>query len=102
VRAVRDRTLLPLVTQLGDGEKEVLALGLELAGSLLLLDDQDAHRHALALGLNISGTLGVLLLVKERGALHAIRPVLDRPQALRFRLDARTRQIALAIASEET
>ncbi len=29
VRPVRDPTLLPLVTHLGDGEKEVLALGLE-------------------------------------------------------------------------
>lgn len=102
VRAVRDRILLPLVTHLGDGEKEVLALGLEQPAALLLLDDRDARRQARALALEISGTLGVLLLAKERGRLEAVRPVLDRLQELRFRLNARTRQIVLELASEKT
>ena len=100
VRTVRNRTLLPLVTHLGDGEKEVLALGRELSDALLLLDDRDARRHAHALELEISGTLGVLLLAKERGILDAVRPVLDRLQALRFRLDVRTRQRVLELAGE--
>ena len=102
VRTVRNRTLLPLVTHLGDGEKEVLVLGRELSDALLLLDDRDARRHAHALELEISGTLGVLLLAKERGILDAVRPVLDRLQALRFRLDARTRQRVLELAGEVT
>jgi len=102
VRTVRNRTLLPLVTHLGDGEKEVLALGRELSDALLLLDDRDARRYAHALELAISGTLGVLLLAKERGILDAVRPVLDRLQALRFRLDARTRQSVLELAGEVT
>ena len=67
VRPVSDRTLLPLVTHLGDGEKEVLALGLETQDPLLLLDDRDARRYARTLGLKISGTLGLLLRAKERG-----------------------------------
>ena len=46
VRPVQQPALLPLVTHLGDGEKEVLALGLELPGSLLLFDDRDARLHA--------------------------------------------------------
>ena len=90
------------MTHLGDGEKEVLALGRELSDALLLLDDRDARRHAHALELEISGTLGVLLLAKERGILDAVRPVLDRLQALRFRLDARTRQSVLELAGEVT
>lgn len=102
VRTVRDLTLLSLVTHLGDGEKEVLALGLELSDALLLLDDRNARRHARALELQISGTLGVLLLAKERGILNAVQPVLDRLQALRFRLDARTRHLVLELASEKT
>ena len=99
VRAVRDQTLL--VTHLGAGEEEVLALGLELPDALLLLDDRDARRHALAQGLQISGTLGVLLLAKERGLLTAVGPVLDRLQALRFRLHETTRQIVLDLAGED-
>ena len=55
VRPVRDPTLLPLVTHLGDGEKEVLALGLETQDPLLLLDDRDARRYARALELEVSG-----------------------------------------------
>ena len=102
VRTVRRPELVPLVTHLGDGEKEVLALGRELPDVLLLLDDRDARRHAHALELEISGTLGVLLVAKERGILEAVRPVLDRLQAMRFHLDARTRQIVLKLAGEET
>lgn len=100
VRRVQQRALLPLVTHLGDGEKEVLALGLELRGSLLLLDDRNARRHAITLDLKLSGTLGVLLLAKERGKLDAVRPVLDRLAVLRFRLHAGTRQTVLRLAQE--
>ena len=102
VRPVRDQTLLPLVTNLGNGEKEVLALGLETQDALLLLDDRDARRYARALELEITGTLGLLLRAKERGILDAVRPVLDRLQALGFRLNARTRQMVLKRASETT
>ena len=100
VRPVRDRTLLPLVTHLGDGEKEVLALGLEMQDTLLLLDDRDARRYARTLELEISGTLGLLLRAKERGILDAVQPVLDRLQELQFRLNPRTRQMVLKRAGE--
>jgi len=100
VHSVQQRAPLPLVTQLGEGEKEVLALGLEQPGSLLLLDDRNARRHAEALSLQVSGTLGVLLLAKERGYLEAIRPVLDRLDELGFRLDSDTRLTALHLAHE--
>jgi len=100
VRPVQQPALLPLVAHLGDGEKEVLALGLEILGSLLLLDDRDARRYAGALALKVSGTLGILLLAKERGKLDAVRPVLDRLDALRFRLHATTRQAVLRLAKE--
>ena len=100
VRSVRDNTLMPLVTNLGGGEREVLALGLETPDALLILDDRRARRHALALGLKISGTLGVILLAKERGILEAVKPVLDRLEALGFRLGPETRQSVLELAGE--
>ncbi len=102
MRPVRDRTLLPLVTHLGDGEKEVLALGLETQDALLLLDDRDARRYARTLELEITGTLGLLLRAKDRGILDAVGPVLDRLQSLRFRLNDRTRQMVLKRAGETT
>ena len=100
VRSVRDRKLLPLVKGLGNGEKEVLALGLEAPDHLLVLDDHDARRHAIAVGLEITGTLGVLLLSKERGLLDSVQPVLDRLQALQFRLGTATRRVVLDLANE--
>lgn len=99
-RPIGNRSLLPLVTDLGEGEKEVLALGLETAGCLLLLDDRDARRYAVAVGLDVTGTLGILLLAKERGLLESVRPVLDHLQALRFRLSSATRRLVLDLARE--
>lgn len=100
VRSVRDRTLLPLVTHLGDGEKEVLALGLESSDALLLLDDRAARRHARILELPVSGTLGVLLLARERGIVEDVRLILDRLETLGFRLDLNTRRRVLELAGE--
>lgn len=101
VRPVRDRGLLPLVTGLGIGEKEVLALGLEAPHHLLLLDDRDARRHAVAAGLEITGTLGLLLLAKERGVLNSVHTAVERLQALRFRLGPSIHRKVLALANEE-
>lgn len=100
IRSVRDRTLMPLVTNMGDGEMEVLALGLETPDALLIVDDKRARRHALALGLKFSGTLGIMLLAKERGVLEAVKPVMDRLEALGFRLGPETRQSVLELAGE--
>ena len=101
VRSVRDRTLLPLVTSLGSGEKEVLGLGLETPDHLLVLDDRAARRYAIAVGLEVTGTVGVLLVAKERGLLDSVRPALDRLQRLRFRLSATTYRLVLDLAGED-
>ena len=98
VRPVRDRTLLPLVTSLGNGEKEVLALGLETPDHLLMLDDRNARRHAKAAGLEIVGTLGILVLARERGIIDTVRPILDRLRELQFRVDSRTLKTVLDMA----
>ena len=98
VRPVRDRTLLPLVTSLGNGEKEVLALGLETPDHLLMLDDRNARRHAKAAGLEIVGTLGVLVHWCSRGSggiIDTVRPILDRLQELQFRVDSGTLKTVL-------
>ena len=101
VRPVQDRTLLPLVTSLGNGEKEVLALGLETPDHLLVLDDRNARRYGNAAGLEITGTLGILVLAKERGVIETVRPILDHLQDLKFRINATTRDIVLDLADEE-
>lgn len=91
------RIVLP---DLGAGEREALAVALELPGSLAVLDDGLARRFARLLGVRHTGTLGILLRAKERGLVSAIRLVLDDLAALRFRVDSVTRAAVLRLANE--
>jgi predicted nucleic acid-binding protein len=100
VRAPKDPLLLPLVSDLGQGEREALALALESPGSLVILDDGPARRYAAHLDLRLIGTLGVLLRAKTRGLIPSVAPVLDRLDQLRFRVDAVTRTAVLLMAGE--
>jgi uncharacterized protein len=93
---------LPIVTDLGAGEREVLALALETADSVCILDDALARRIAGALQLRVTGTLGVLIDAKRAGLIVAVRPQLDQLESLGFRLAAHTRSAVLKIAGEST
>ena len=100
IRQPAGRLLLPIVADLGAGEREVLALGTETPDSLVILDDALARQYARMLNLALTGTLGVLLKAKESGLLPALAPVLERLEQLRFRLDPETRQAVLRLAGE--
>jgi len=63
--------------RLGDGEREALALAIELRADWIILDDLSARRSAEATGLNVIGTLGTLVTAKRAGLLQSIRPELD-------------------------
>ncbi len=77
VKAVESEALIPAIVDLGPGEAEVIALGLEHPGSLLILDDLLARRVAALNSLTYTGTVGVLIKAKQAGHLEAIRPVID-------------------------
>ena len=62
---------------LGDGEREALALAVEIQAERILLDDRPARRVALELGLLVTGTAGVLLAAKRHALIPRIRPHLD-------------------------
>jgi predicted nucleic acid-binding protein len=89
---------LNLVTDLGSGEAEVLALGLENRDAVVVLDDAMARRLALTLELNLTGTLGLLLDAKRLVRLKASLRWLDQLESLRFRLAKDTRASVLALA----
>ncbi|MEM6453727.1 MAG: DUF3368 domain-containing protein [Acidobacteriota bacterium] len=99
--AAPHRDVLSLAVDLGPGEREVLALAAGRAGSLALLDDRLARHFARHLNVAFTGTLGVLLKAKTVGHLNAVRPILDRLQALGFWLAPATRQAALRLAGED-
>jgi hypothetical protein len=92
--------LVPLVPDLGAGERKVLTLGLETPESLVLLDDALARRYARQLNVVFTGTLGVLLKAKQSGYIEKVAPVLDQLDALHFRLDPATRSAVLRLADE--
>jgi len=91
---------LPLVTDLGRGETQVLALALETLDAIIVVDDDLARRTAEALGLRLTGTLGILLDAKRAGLIPAVGPLLDQLEQHRFRLAGHTRAAVLKLAGE--
>jgi predicted nucleic acid-binding protein len=65
---------LPLVTELGPGELEVLTLALEHREAVVVLDDRVARNVARRLELRMSGTLGLLLDAKRSGRIERVEP----------------------------
>lgn len=99
-RRVSSAPVLPLVPDLGAGEREVLALAVELADPLVLLDDALARRFARRLEIPMTGTVGLLLKAKQIGRIERVGPFLDRLDELNFRLDEATRISVLKLAGE--
>ena len=91
---------LPLVTDLGPGDREVLALALELGDSVAVLDDKVARRSARRLDLSFTGTLGLLLDAKTAGLIETVAPYLDRLDDRNFHLSPETRRLILRRADE--
>jgi len=100
VRHPVSQAALPLVTDLGPGETEVLMLALELNDPVAVLDDALARRVAETLGLHVTGTLGLLLDAKRAGLVTHVGRLLDQLEALRFRLAAHTRAAVIKLAGE--
>jgi uncharacterized protein len=76
--AVSDRDVVAQFRAvLGTGESEAIALAKELAADLIILDDEDARNTAVAEELKVVGLLAFLVLAKEEGIIHQVRPLLD-------------------------
>jgi hypothetical protein len=85
---------------LGAGERDAIGLSLEIAATLLLVDDKAARRLARSLQLPTIGTLGLLLSAKRRGLLPTVRPHLDALQSASFYLTPDLYARVLADADE--
>jgi predicted nucleic acid-binding protein len=86
---------------LGLGEREAIALALEIDAALIILDDLPARRLAASRGLSVIGTAGLLLAAKRAGAIPAVLPLLDALVAAGFHLSDRVRDAVLTAAGEE-
>jgi predicted nucleic acid-binding protein len=100
IRKVVGQAVLPLVSDLGAGERAVLALALEAKQPLIVLDDRLARRQAQRFNLPMTGTLGLLIKGKRSGRIDQLAPLLDRLEGLNFRLDTATGVSVLELAGE--
>lgn len=75
MRQPAGRLLLPIVADLGPGEREALALGTETPDSLVILDDALARQYARMLNLKLTGTLGILSLPRFGGRVDCVASV---------------------------
>ena len=91
---------VPTAADLGAGEKEVLALGMQVPGAVVILDERLGRLHAEALKLTFTGTLGILLRAKVEGRIPRIEPLLVHLDHLGFRLSAKTHAAVLKQAGE--
>ncbi|MFB2893222.1 DUF3368 domain-containing protein [Aerosakkonemataceae cyanobacterium BLCC-F50] len=81
IRPVTSAVLVPAVIDLGQGEAEVLAVGLEIPDSLLVFDDRLARRIADLYKLKYTGTLGILVKAKQVGYIPAVAPIIAMLQS---------------------
>ena len=91
---------IALSPRLGAGEREAIVLALELAPTLLLLDDLAARRSAQAMSLPVIGTVGLLILARDRNLIPALKPHLDRLLKEEFHIADELYQLALRRAGE--
>ena len=87
-------------SRLDHGEREVLALALELGAQRVVLDDLPARLLAWRLDLPVVGTLGVAVIAKREGAIPTIEPVFDALVATGFRVSRDVLEATLAAAGE--
>jgi uncharacterized protein len=75
------RTVSPtganIAPELDAGEREAIALALEMGIERILLDEREARQVAQQLNLKVMGTLGILLLAKNNQTIPQVRPLLD-------------------------
>jgi predicted nucleic acid-binding protein len=72
------RPLLTSRGRLGDGEREAIALAIELGADAVPMDERAGRRVAEEAGLKVIGTLALLLEAKRAGHVTTIRGELDK------------------------
>lgn len=99
---VSNSAAVPNVIDLGRGEAEVIALGLENPDSLPIFDDQLGRKIAKFYRLRCTGTLGVLIKAKQADYLEAIAPVIANLKSQGMWLSEEIIETALNFAGERT
>ena len=89
-----------LEIQVDKGEASAIALALEIADSVVILDDYKARKIAETLGLDVTGTIGVIIKAKHSGLIQSIKPLIDKIKKTDFRMTTELENQALKEAEE--
>ena len=102
IKSPQDQQKLQMLEfQVDKGEASAIALALEIAADLIILDDYKARLTAEKLGLAITGTLGIIIKAKNQGLINTIKPLLTKLQQTNFRLTKSLMDEALKEAGEQ-
>lgn len=89
------------VSDLDEGERQVLRLASSIGGDVLILMDDHAGRQvANRLNISVSGVVGLLLLAKEKGILEKIASLLEKLRTEGYWLSDEVIKISKEIAGE--
>jgi uncharacterized protein len=100
IETVAIPSILRLVTNLGAGEAEALALALIQATDLVILDDALARQVAASQNIRYTGTLGVLIQAKAQGLVTDVMPLIDSLESAGFRLTSTLKLTVQRIVGE--
>lgn len=89
-----------LPRRLDPGEREAIALALELKAERVILDDLPARKAAGVLGLPVIGVLGILLACKLKGLISAAHPSIEALRTADFHFTPALREWLLTEAGE--
>ena len=86
-KPIADKTQVNfLMASLEKGEAEVLSLAKEIRADLILLDEEKARKSAVIGGFEVMGLLGLLVVAKNLGLIHEVRPLIDELRIKKFRV----------------
>ena len=92
-----------LAREIDRGEAEAIVLAEEAAAEYLLMDEKRGRSTAEARGLTVIGLLGVLLMAKKAGHIHAVGPLIGELESRSgFFVSEAVKQIILTAAGELT
>jgi len=89
-----------LLTDIDDGEAEVIVLAEELKANIIVMDDRLGRKVARLRGFHVIGTLRLLMAAKERGIIAEVKPLVERLKEVGFWISDDVYKDILARSSE--
>lgn len=89
-----------LLTEIDDGEAEVIILTEELKTGTIIMDDKLGRRVAKLRGIKVVGTLRILVAAKKKGLITAVRPLIEKLKENGFWLSINVYKAILREAKE--